>query len=153
MSGLQWGDSLELGLVPMDATHREFVTLFNALAQARAEAMPAALDAFITHVVAHFDQENRWMEAVDFPTCHRAEHERVLNVLRDVRRRAERGDTFLVRRLIAELPGWFASHARGMDAALASHLVAIGFDFGSGRAPAGAARGGCGCAGPADAVT
>lgn len=151
MSSLQWNESLELGAGPMDATHREFVTLYDALAQARPDAMGDALDAFVAHVEAHFGQENDWMVAVDFPDCHRAEHDRVLAVLRDVRRRVARGDFFLARQLIAELPGWFEQHVRGMDATLAAHLLSIGFDFATGRAPAGAPRGGCGCAGPVDA--
>ena len=68
------------------------------------------------------------MEAVDFPGCHRAEHDRVLAVMADIRKRVERGDHFLGRRLMEELPAWFVNHVNGMDAALAFHLATIGFD-------------------------
>ncbi len=128
MPRLQWTDSLENGLAPMDATHREFVDLFNAVAGAPADGFLAALDTFIAHTEAHFAQENRWMEAVDFPACHRAEHDRVLVVLHDIRKRVAKGDMFLGRRLMEELPAWFDNHTNGMDAALAFHLHSVGFD-------------------------
>ncbi len=130
--GLKWTEALENGLGPMDATHREFVDLFNAVANAPTEGFLDALDAFVAHTEAHFAQENRWMEAVDFPACHRAEHERVLVVLHDIRKRVAKGDMFLGRRLMEELPAWFDNHTNGMDAALAFHLQSIGFDVDSG---------------------
>lgn len=68
----------------------------------------------------------------------------------DIRGRAERGDLFLARRLIEELPAWFENHVNGMDAALAFHLASIGFDVERGclrPLAEGEQRGaGCGCA-------
>ncbi len=156
MPAMEWSERLELGLARMDDTHREFVELYNALQGAPAEAFIERLDAFIAHTVEHFEQENRWMEKVDFPGCHRAEHDRVLVVLRDVRERAAQGDRFLGRRLVEELPAWFENHAGGMDAALAFHLQSIGFDtetetFVAGQEGCGGkSGGGCACATPAD---
>ncbi|MGL1832462.1 hemerythrin domain-containing protein [Rhodocyclaceae bacterium SMB388] len=146
MSSLEWNDSLELGLEPMDATHREFVECYQALAAADATSFLAAYDRFIEHTVAHFEQENRWMEAVNFPGCHRAEHDRVLAVIRDVRKRVEAGDMFLGRRLVEELPAWFENHAVGMDAALAHYLGQVNFDFATGKVANPAAASGAACA-------
>ncbi len=143
MPAMEWSDKLELGLGKMDDTHREFVDFYNALQAAPPEAFIERLDAFIEHTVAHFDQENRWMEKVNFPGCHRAEHDRVLVVLRDVRERAAKGDTFLGRRLVEELPAWLDNHVNGMDAALAFHLQTIGFDVDTESFRTDAA-GGCG---------
>lgn len=128
MPAMHWHAKLELGLAKMDDTHREFIEFYNALQAAPADAFIERLDALIEHTVAHFDQENRWMEKVNFPGCHRAEHDRVLAVMRDVRDRAAKGDLFLGRRLVEELPAWLDSHVNGMDAALAFHLQTIGFD-------------------------
>lgn len=156
MAQMQWVEQFELGLDKMDDTHREFVTLYNEVAAAAPEQFLARLDAFISHTQAHFDQENRWMEQVGFPGCHRAEHDRVLVVMRDVRDRVARGDGFLGRRLMEELPAWFDGHVNGMDAALAFHLDSIGFDVHTGviTPPTGAgcsdgkSGGGCACAAP-----
>ena len=156
MHTLEWKSDLQLGLAPMDATHEEFVVLYNALAQAAPDDLAARFDAFVAHTEAHFEQENRWMEAVGFPGCHRAEHDRVLAVVRDVRKRLDQGDLFLARRLIEELPAWFDNHVSGMDAALAFHLDSIGFDVASGTLRAegascagSAAAGACACTGAA----
>lgn len=155
MQQMEWNAQFELGLGRMDDTHREFVELYNLIVQAEPADFIARLDAFIAHTEAHFDQENRWMEKVNFPGCHRAEHDRVLAVMRDVRARVERGDMFLGRRLVEELPAWFDNHVGGMDAALAFHLQSIGFDVETGTiagAPAdgcaGSSGGGCGCSAP-----
>lgn len=152
MAALQWTEQLENGLARMDDTHREFVDLYNAVAAAVPADFLAAYDAFLAHAEAHFAEENGWMEAVGFPGCHRAEHDRVFAVLHDIRQRVERGDMFLGRRLIEELPAWFQNHVNGMDAALAFHLNSIGYDVATGalrpRAEGDDAprSGGCGCA-------
>ncbi|MDY0014083.1 MAG: bacteriohemerythrin [Rhodocyclaceae bacterium] len=159
MPQIQWSDSLASGLASMDETHREFITLYNLLAGAGPEEFLARMDAFIDHTQAHFDQENRWMEAVNFPGCHRAEHDRVLAVTQDVRKRVEQGDLFLGKRLVDELPAWFDSHVNGMDAALAFHLESIGFDVTTGafrdggNAPGAGQAKGCACVVPDEADT
>lgn len=150
MPSLTWNASLANDLAPMDATHREFIDCYNAVATAAPEDFLPAFDRLIEHTVAHFALENGWMAAVDFPGCHRAEHDRVLAVMHDIRKRVERGDMFLGRRLIEELPAWFDNHVNGMDAALAFHLASIGFDVGQGALrplAEGETRGaGAGCA-------
>ncbi len=150
MPTLTWNDSLANNLVPMDNTHREFVECYNAVADAAPADFLPALDRLIAHTVAHFDLENGWMAAVDFPGCHRGEHDRVLAVMHDIRKRVEKGDLFLGRRLVEELPAWFENHVNGMDAALAFHLESIGFDFEQGALKPlaeGEQRGaGCACA-------
>ena len=97
MAAMEWTDKLALGLGPMDGTHQEFVDAYNRLVVASGEALLIEMDAFIAHTVDHFDQENRWMELIGFPGCHKAEHDRVLAVCRDVRKRMERGDAALGR--------------------------------------------------------
>jgi hemerythrin-like metal-binding protein len=149
MAELNWTDRLSNGLPAMDATHRDFIAAYNALARAPVEDLLPQFDALIEHLVTHFDQENRWMEKVGFPACHRAEHDRVLQVAREVRARVAEGDLFLGRRLIEELPLWFENHVDGMDAALAFHLDSIGFDVEAGEISAqdgACAAGGCTCA-------
>ena len=128
MPRMEWTESLVLGMAPMDLTHQEFVQVYNELASAGIEDFLPCLDAFIAHCEAHFEQENRWMAAVNFPGCHKGEHDRALAVMHDVRKRAAAGDLFFGKRLVEELPAWFENHAGGMDAALAFHLESIGFD-------------------------
>lgn len=140
MPAMEWSDVFVLGVDKMDATHREFVDLVNALAAAAdAEFLPR-LDNFIAHTAEHFEQENRWMGELGFPAvhCHTSEHERVLNVVKAVRQQVEAGDIALGRRLAEELPPWFDNHAATMDAVLAHYIKT------ESAAPAEV----CGCASP-----
>lgn len=126
---MQWDTHFSNHLGLMDQTHREFIEHYNAILRASPDAKMALVDVFIAHTQAHFDQENKWMAALpDFPPCHRAEHDRVLEVLFEVKKRTEEGDRFLFETLLKELPAWFESHVNGMDAALAFYMKEMGFD-------------------------
>jgi hemerythrin len=153
MSALVWSSDYELGLGPMDETHREFVDLLNRVSEAGDAGLLAGLDELILHTVEHFAQEDRWMSESGFPPvhCHQTEHERVLEIMRDVRGRAASGDLALGRNLLAELPGWFDNHAATMDTALAWYVATTGYRATAGSASAAtpqlAGATGCSCAG------
>ncbi|MCL2876544.1 MAG: hemerythrin domain-containing protein [Betaproteobacteria bacterium] len=128
---IEWDERYALKIARMDETHREFIEFCNELVAIgpESENFLERFDAFIEHTAAHFNQENRWMEAVSFPVpCHRDEHDRVLAVAREVRERVEKGDLFLGRRLLEELPPWFDNHIDTMDTTLAFYLKKVGFD-------------------------
>ncbi len=126
---MSWQEAYSNGLPLMDQTHQGFIEHFNAVLAASKNEQMAAFIELIEHTELHFDQENQWMSAIpDFPACHRAEHDRVLEVLLEIKKRTEKGDQHLFQTLIKELPLWFENHVNGMDAALAFHMSNIGFD-------------------------
>lgn len=129
MALLEWSPSLELDLELMDETHREFAALVNQLGDAPDAEVPACFDALIEHTVAHFEQENVWMQESGFPPidCHIGEHERVLQGLHSVRHLLAAGDVAIARRAAEELTPWFANHAATMDNALAFHIKRSGY--------------------------
>ena len=114
----------EVGFEPMDELHREFRDLLTALAAPEGGDYGAHLLALHEHLLRHCAIEEQWMKGSDFPSCacHRQEHEMLLEVISEVRRRCDAGDVEVVQRLAAELPRWFEIHANTMDAALAFHL-------------------------------
>lgn len=126
---IEWSEQLALGQSVMDDTHREFVLLLNRVGAAAAADVLAALDDFLTHTEAHFLQEEQWMEAISFPPigCHRGEHEKVLETVREVRRRVAGGDLRLGRTLAEALAEWFPQHAASMDAMLALFMEQTGY--------------------------
>ena len=130
MSLLEWSTALELGVDRMDHTHREFVDQLNALSAAPDAAFLALLDRFLDHTVQHFEQEKRWMAQLPFPPihCHTAEHEGVLEVMREARQHVAAGNVEVGRVLARELAPWFAQHAATMDAMLAQVMKASGFN-------------------------
>ena len=126
---LAWSEQLTIGQTTMDDTHREFVDQLNRVGTAADDTALAALDDFIEHTEAHFGQEERWMDAIEFPPrgCHRGEHEKVLETVREVRKRVEAGDVQLARTLAEALAEWFPQHATSMDAILAMYMTQIGY--------------------------
>ena len=134
MSALTWNEALVLHQPQIDATHREFVELLGgveAALDADAATLGRALDGFITHTEAHFSQENDWMLRVGFGQghCHGSEHDQILQLMHEVRRRLQtQGDVRVVRALVPALAQWFPIHASSMDAGLAEVMIARGFD-------------------------
>jgi len=111
-----------VGFAPMDAIHREFHELLGALGEPGDQG--EKLLALHEHLLRHCSQEERWMIDSGFAACacHAREHETLLEVISEVRRRFDAGDSEIVTSLAEELPRWFEQHANTMDAALAVHL-------------------------------
>lgn len=118
--------SITLGYDPMDAIHAEFEALLAQAADASDAALALQIDALQAHLQAHFDAEDRWMRATDFPArnCHMDEHAAVLRSAGEVRLKLAAGDTALARRFVAELAHWFPGHADYLDSALAHWMCA-----------------------------
>ena len=123
--GFPWEDRYLLGHNGMDDVHREFVELVDRLLTVDDAGLPDALTAFAEHAVAHFDQENRWMDTDGFPArdCHVDEHNKVLESVREVQQELAAGNVRIVRDLARALMDWFPGHADYMDSALATWLV------------------------------
>lgn len=140
MSALTWKTDFEFSLAPMDDTHREFVQQLAALEAVSAgppSAARAALEALLGHTVAHFAQEERWMDRLGFgaENCHRLQHRSVLEVVQEVQRRlGAEGDGLdpeILPRLVQALAEWFPTHALMLDAALAETMAERGLDPGA----------------------
>jgi hemerythrin len=120
-----WSDDYLLGYGPMDGTHREFVTLVNALLECPDADVAANLEAFQRHAESHFKDEDEWMERTEFPPrdCHVEEHAAVLKSVGQVLEVVRQGDYAEGRRLAAALADWFPGHAFHLDSALAQWMV------------------------------
>jgi len=114
----------DVGHEPIDRQHDQFCALMQALAQTEDfDFGPRLLDIH-THLLRHCADEERWMCETAFPAfaAHKQEHEALLEVVSEVRRRCDAGDVEIVSNFAAALPEWFGAHANTMDAALAFHL-------------------------------
>ncbi len=131
MAELKWSNGLALDLPLMDTTHEEFVALLAVVQAADDAALLPAWHALVEHTVAHFGQEDRWMQSTRFASgnCHSMQHRVILQVLGEGTERAEKhGELSVLRAMASELAIWFPQHTQSMDAALALHLRRVGFD-------------------------
>lgn len=129
MKRLPWSDEHLLGYGPMDDTHKEFVALVDALLTCEDREFCERLEAFERHAVAHFAEEDRWMDETGFPPreCHVDEHAAVLASVRLVLEQVRQGDVAEGRRLAAALADWFPGHAFHLDSALSHWMVKRSF--------------------------
>ena len=84
-NSLVWSDARLLGFTPMDDVHKEFYTAALRLVTCTDTTAATALDQFEQHAVSHFEQEDEWMRATNFPprNCHIEEHAAVLKSVCD----------------------------------------------------------------------
>ena len=130
MTQLEWSDDLALDFEVMDSTHQEFVDLLASVQAAPDADLVTQWRALVEHTDDHFGREDQWMAQTGFSrsNCHSTQHQVVLQVLREGLTWGEQGDLAPIRQMASELVVWFPHHAQAMDAALAEHLKAVGFD-------------------------
>lgn len=122
-----WDEAVHaLGLEEMDARHREFVALAQALAVAPDDAFAGLFQQLVDHTRLHFAEEGRLMRVHGFPATgeHEGEHHRVFGDLLQFNRHVKRGRLALARAYARDgLPEWFALPLATMDRALAAHIL------------------------------
>lgn len=121
---MSWDERYTLGVAEMDATHRDFVELADALLVAGDDEFPALFAELHEHTRRHFDNEGKLMKACRFPAIgeHNSEHLRVLGELAHFARGVAAGRLGMARTYAKGLPEWFAAHLATMDSALAACL-------------------------------
>lgn len=121
-----WSERFALGHGTIDANHREFVDLVNAMIVGPDDSLEGALDRFRAHAERHFGEEDAWMVEDDMPNrqCHLDEHQAVLASVREVQA-LEPGErkNAIIRDIAEHLARWFPGHAEQMDLAVAKSLV------------------------------
>jgi hemerythrin-like metal-binding protein len=121
---MPWDERYTLGVAEMDATHRDFVELADALLIAGDDEFPALFAELHDHTRRHFDNEGKLMKSCRFPAIgeHNSEHLRVLGELAHFSRGVAAGRLGMARNYVKGLPEWFATHLATMDSALSACL-------------------------------
>jgi hemerythrin-like metal-binding protein len=131
MAPLEWKDDYSVGVPAVDHEHRELIGLVNRLHEALASEKPDTEVAEIfgdlfRAISAHFALEERFMreQRYDQTTEHKADHEQLLDELRDIMDDHRDGEGHSEERLTASIDAWFATHFKTHDARLHSRLGA-----------------------------
>lgn len=131
MAPLEWKDDYSVGVPAVDHEHRELIDLVNQLHQALASQQPedAVTEIFgdlFRAISSHFALEERFMrqQGYDQAAQHKADHERLLDELRDIMDDYRDGTGHSVERLTASVEAWFTTHFKTHDARLHARLGA-----------------------------
>jgi hemerythrin-like metal-binding protein len=130
MTLLEWRDSYGIGIEEVDHEHRELIGLINSLhASLGPDRSAAPVEAFLGEVLsdisAHFALEEKVMRARRYDALaeHKADHERLLDELRELMDEQAMGVPLDDDRFAARLSQWFGGHFATHDARFHRHLA------------------------------
>ena len=130
MTLLQWREDFRIGIDEVDQEHLELIGLINethaALSGDRTgERVEAFLGEIFARISAHFALEEKAMHVRRYPdaAAHKADHERLLDDLRDLMDEQAGGAILDEERFAQRLAQWFAGHFQTHDARLHKFLT------------------------------
>jgi hemerythrin len=129
---LEWKDHYSVGVPEVDHEHRELIALINRLhAELTRHGAGTSVEEFLGEIYAkisaHFALEEKVMRERHYDQYddHKADHERLLDEIRDIMDQYEDDARFSTADLAARLDGWFSEHFKTKDARLHKHLPGI----------------------------
>ncbi|MDZ7735143.1 MAG: hemerythrin family protein [Gammaproteobacteria bacterium] len=125
MNLLEWRPEFSTGIKSVDHEHQELIGLINDTLESirahdSADNIQASLSEIYVHISSHFALEERIMRKRKYDRYqqHKAEHEKLLDDIRDIMDyHADHGE-FDEEYLADRLSDWFAKHFRTEDARL-----------------------------------
>lgn len=130
MTLLQWQENFRIGIEEVDHEHRQLIELINSLhaglgSERAGERVEAFLGEIFADIAAHFALEERVMRErrYDALAAHKADHERLLDDLRDIMDAQADGAALDDTDLSARLSAWFGEHFQSHDARFHRHLA------------------------------
>jgi len=129
MSLIEWKEQYAIGIPAVDTEHRELIALINEVhrrLRAGEEGLTVSdfLGEIFARISAHFALEERVMRErhYDQLPAHKADHERLLDGIRDIMDDYEDRKDFDAAAFAMRLDAWFGEHFRTHDARLHRHL-------------------------------
>lgn len=129
MTLLQWRDTFSVGVPEVDHEHQKLIALINSLhttlvADRSSPAVEEFLGEINSNIAAHFALEEKVMRdrRYDELDAHKANHEKLLDDLRDIMDAYDMDPNLDEAILSERLENWFASHFRTHDARLHKRL-------------------------------
>jgi hemerythrin len=125
MSLIDWRDEFQVGVPAVDHEHRELITLINDLhdkLMARDSDVTVSdyLGEIYARISAHFALEERMMREARYDQYaeHKADHEKLLDDIRDIMDDYEDRHRYDEALLAKRLHDWFGGHFKTHDARL-----------------------------------
>lgn len=129
MALIEWKDEFSVGVPDVDHEHQELIALINELhaAMSSGDSEYTVMDflgEIHAHVAAHFALEEKIMRERKYDQYaeHKADHEDLLDELRDIMDDYEENARFSDDEFAEAVGKWFTDHFKSRDARLHKHL-------------------------------
>ena len=129
MAPIEWKPEYSVGDPAVDHEHRKLIELVNRTAGAILDRRPESdiergFGDLLQAISAHFALEERQMRQARYDALaeHKADHERLLDELRDLMDASAAAPESSAGRLVSVLEAWFAEHFRVHDSRLHRRL-------------------------------
>lgn len=129
MALIEWKPAFSVGEPAIDHEHRKLIDLVNQTAGAIVGRHPAAdiergFGDLLQAISAHFALEEKQMREACYDRLadHKADHERLLDALRDLMDEAGQTPAIAAGHLVQTLEDWFVGHFRVHDSRLHRRL-------------------------------
>ena len=129
MTLIEWKEEYSVGIPDVDHEHRQLIDLINELYEAliRADSQLRIADflgEIYANISAHFALEEKIMREKKYDQYedHKADHELLLDEIRDIMDEHETDPDFGEKQLANILGDWFTAHFKTKDARLHKHL-------------------------------
>lgn len=129
MARIEWKPEFSVGDPAVDHEHRELIDLVNVTAGAVLDGgseseIARGFGDLYRAISAHFALEERQMRRAGYDRLddHKSDHERLLDVLRDMMDDPHDGGAEPAERLARALEEWFVGHFRDHDSRLHKQL-------------------------------
>ena len=134
MDFFRWGPQFELGVMKIDAQHRQLVELVNRMYDAMTmgqgrQAVNGVLDELITYTVMHFKTEEELMDRHGYSEAadHKAKHAAMTKKVLALKKEADAGHSAVISTTVANfLKDWLEKHISGTDRKYAEFFKAQG---------------------------
>ena len=129
MALIEWKDEFSVGVPDVDYEHQKLIALINDLHEAMSSdnskvTVMDFLGEIYAHVSGHFALEEKIMRErkYDHYAEHKADHEALLDELRDIMDDYEENAYFSDNTFANAVGSWFSDHFKNRDARLHKHL-------------------------------
>lgn len=119
---INWIDSYNINVSPVDTQHRGLADLINELHDAMLKGAGTSVigevvDRLVDYTVSHFDMEEELMRRYGYPGYddHKREHEKLVQWVAPVQQAVRAGKRQVTVDVMKVLKEWFINHTQGID--------------------------------------
>ncbi len=122
MAFLNWNDNLSIGIIQIDAQHKNLVNMLNQLYDAMStgkgkEIITKIVKDMSGYALTHFGTEEKLMQQHGYPEFvqHKKEHESFIKKVQEFNNEIQKGNLLIVSNIASFLKEWLIKHIQGTD--------------------------------------